>query len=93
MSTIIHSTHGKSNGLTFAILDARSPSVSAMLGAPVALGLFTLDEFALPALRLTSWPSSFPFGTHVRSFANHLAYGAALAVAYRGLTHLGSDIA
>jgi uncharacterized membrane protein YagU involved in acid resistance len=91
LTLVIHWAYGIGNGLVYAAADARLPSVSAMFGIPVALVLFTIDELALPALDLTPWPEQFPFGTHVRSFASHLVYGACLAVTYRGLTNLRSS--
>ncbi len=90
LSTAIHWTFGTSNGVLYGMLDRRYPIISATLGAPVALALFAFDEFGLTALGLAAPPDRFPAGTHFRSFANHIAYGAVLVVTYRGLTHLRS---
>lgn len=91
LSARIHWAFGTSNGALYAMLDRRISVMSKLLAAPFSMMLFVFDELALPAFGLTPAPSAFPKETHVRSFANHLVYGAVLATVFRGLTHLASD--
>jgi hypothetical protein len=91
LSNAIHWAFGTSNGVLYGMLDPRYPTISATLAAPVALALFAFDEFGLTALDLAAPPDRFPAGTHLRAFANHIAYGAVLAVTYRSLTHLRNE--
>lgn len=86
----IHWAFGTGNGLAYALVD-RVPMMSKLLGVPFALGLFAFDELGLPLFHLAPPPQAFPGETHERSLLDHLAYGAVLAVTYRGLTHLGSS--
>lgn len=89
LTTAIHWAFGTSNGALYSLLDGKLPAISATLAVPFSLALFAFDELGLPAFGLTPWPQVFPNETHVRSLVNHLAYGAVLAVTFRGLTHLG----
>ncbi|GAC1656617.1 MAG: hypothetical protein NVS4B3_22460 [Gemmatimonadaceae bacterium] len=91
LSNAIHWAFGTGNGIMYALLDDAVPAMSMVLGVPFALGLFAFDELGLPAFGLTPKPAAFPTETHVRALANHLAFGAVLAVTFRGLTHLGTE--
>ncbi|GAC1415566.1 MAG: hypothetical protein NVSMB5_04880 [Candidatus Velthaea sp.] len=91
LSNAIHWAFGTSTGIAYAMLDPALPVLSKTFGVPVSLALYAFDELGLAAFGLTPPPQAFPVETHARALLNHLAYGAVLAVAYRGLLHLGPD--
>ena len=82
-------TFGTANGALYGLLDATIPVFHRSWGAPLVLALIAFDEFGLAAIGLAQPPGRYPAATHVRSVVNHLAYGAMLTVAYRGLLNLG----
>ena len=74
----IHWALGIAGGAAFGLL---RPRVSASrLGNGLLFGaafFLVMDEAATPLLGLTPGPAAFPWQTHARGLAGHLAYGAA----------------
>lgn len=63
-------------GVTYALLRPYLPGSGAWRGLGYGIGFFTLmDELTVPALKLTPGPTAFPWQTHARGLAGHLAYG------------------
>lgn len=77
---------GLGAGALYAVLRRRMPAVRTgrglAYGAAVSL---LLDEGLNPLLGLTPGPSDFPWQTHARGLAGHLAYGAVLEAVMRRL--------
>lgn len=74
----IHWMLGAGAGAAYALLRDRVPSAAAAGGLLFGTTFFLLmDEGLVYALGLTPGPSSFPWQTHARGLAGHLAYGAA----------------
>lgn len=84
----IHWALGASGGAAYALLRDRMPAVGAAGGLLFGATFFLLmDEGVVYALGLTPGPSKFPWQSHARGLAGHLAYGA---TAERALTVLES---
>lgn len=74
----IHWALGASTGAAYAVLRERAPAVAAARGLLFGTTFFLLmDEGLVAALGLTPGPSHFPWQTHARGLAGHIAYGAA----------------
>jgi hypothetical protein len=62
----------------YAVLRDRVPGMRWGAGLVFGLALFLVaDELANPVLKLTPSPRAFPWQTHARGLAGHLAYGLA----------------
>lgn len=75
--TGIHWALGVSAGMVYGLLRPRLRYANAIGG--LAFGTMVwllLDEGAVTALGLTPGPRRFPWQTHARGLAGHLAYGA-----------------
>ncbi len=82
----IHWALGAGAGAAYALLRHRMPAVAAAGGLLFGTAFFLLmDEGLVYALGLTPGPSEFPWQSHARGLAGHLAYGA---TAERALTLL-----
>jgi hypothetical protein len=82
----IHWGRGAAAGAAYALLRERLPA------SPLARALLfgtafwlAADELANPLLGLTPGPGAFPWQTHARGLAGHLAYGAIADAAYSTL--------
>lgn len=74
----IHWALGAGAGAGYALLRARLPAAAAAGGLLFGAAFFLLmDEGLVYALGLTPGPSNFPWQSHARGLAGHLAYGAA----------------
>jgi hypothetical protein len=82
----IHWALGAGAGAAYALLRDRMPAAAAAGGLLFGTAFFLLmDEGLVYALGLTPGPSEFPWQSHARGLAGHLAYGA---TAERALTLL-----
>lgn len=74
----IHWALGIGAGAVYGVLRPRISAASLGNGLLFGAAFFLLmDEVATPALGLTSWAPAFPWQTHARGLAGHLAFGAA----------------
>ena len=74
----IHWALGVGTGAAYALLRNRSRAVAAARGLLFGTAFFLLiDEGLVYALGLTPGPRHFPWQTHARGLAGHLAYSAA----------------
>jgi hypothetical protein len=74
----IHWALGAGAGAAYALLRDRAPAAAAAGGLLFGTAFFLLmDEGLVYALGLTPGPSKFPWQSHARGLAGHLAYGAA----------------
>ncbi len=72
----VHWSLGAAGGAAYGILRHRVPGIDAAMGLGFGLGFFLVfDELLPPALGLTPGPTAFPWQTHARGLAGHLAYG------------------
>jgi hypothetical protein len=72
----IHWALGVGMGALYAALRGRVPGVDSAQGSAFGTAFWLLvDEGANPALGLTPGPKAFPWQTHARGLAGHLAYG------------------
>lgn len=79
-ATAIHWGLGVTSAIAFAILRSRSEAASRAGGLLFGTALWlAVDETLTPALGLTPGPRAFPWQTHARGLAGHLAYGATVA--------------
>ncbi len=80
----LHWALGAGAGALYALIRARMPAAAAAGGLLFGSAFFALmDEGLVYALGLTPGPREFPWQSHARGLAGHLAYGAA---AERALT-------
>lgn len=74
----IHWALGAGAGAAYALLRDQLPAAAAAGGLLFGTAFFLLmDEGLVYALRLTPGPGNFPWQSHARGLAGHLAYGAA----------------
>jgi hypothetical protein len=74
----IHWALGAGAGAAYALLRDRTPAAAAAGGLLFGTAFFLLmDEGLVYALGLTPGPSEFPWQSHARGLAGHLAFGAA----------------
>jgi hypothetical protein len=72
----IHWALGIGAGALYGALRPRDERVSLAGGLLFGAAFWLLmDEAITPALRLTKGPAAFPWQTHARGLAGHLAYG------------------
>jgi hypothetical protein len=87
IGTAIHWTLGIGAGALYGALRPRVRPVAVAWGlAYGALVWLLLDEGATTALGLTPGPTAFPWQTHARGLAGHLAYGAVANTALKALS-------
>lgn len=73
----IHWALGAGAGATYALLRDRMPAASAAGGLLFGTAFFMMmDEGLVYALGLTPGPRKFPWQSHARGLAGHLAFGA-----------------
>jgi hypothetical protein len=76
--TAIHWALGIGAGALYGALRPDGEDTSFLRGLRFATGFWLLmDETVTPALRLTPGPRAFPWQTHARGYAGHVAYGLA----------------
>lgn len=76
-ASAIHWALGVAAGMKYAVLRRYWPGIRAGFGLPYGAAFFlTMDELMVPALGLTPGPTAFPWQTHARGLAGHLAFGA-----------------
>lgn len=82
----IHWALGATAGAAYALLRDRLPAnpLARALLFGTAFWLVA-DELANPVLGLTPGPGAFPWQTHARGLAGHLAYGAVADATYSAL--------
>ncbi|HEU4586111.1 MAG TPA: DUF1440 domain-containing protein [Gemmatimonadaceae bacterium] len=74
---VLHWALGAGAGAAYALLRDRIPAASAAGGLLFGTAFFLLmDEGVVYALGLTPGPREFPWQSHARGLAGHLAYGA-----------------
>jgi len=74
----LHWALGAGAGAAYALLRARVPAAAAAGGLLFGTAFFLLmDEGLVYALGLTPGPANFPWQSHARGLAGHLAYGVA----------------
>ncbi|HET7553078.1 MAG TPA: DUF1440 domain-containing protein [Gemmatimonadaceae bacterium] len=74
----LHWALGAGAGAAYALLRDQVPAAAAAGGLLFGTAFFLLmDEGLVYALGLTPGPSKFPWQSHARGLAGHLAYGAA----------------
>lgn len=84
--TALHWSLGLDAGITYAFLRPHLPGPRALRALGFGVAYFALmDEVAVPALRLTPGPGAFPWQTHARGLAGHLAFGLAAEAALQAL--------
>ena len=78
----IHWVLGIGTGALYSAVRSRAPIVGLGRGLLFGTAFWLLvDEIATPVLGLSPGPGDFPWQTHARGLAGHLAYGAALTKA------------
>ena len=81
-----HKVFGVAGGIGYVALRKRSRAVSACVGTLFGSAFFlVVDELLVPATGLTPGPRAFPWKTHARGAASHVAYGVAAELAARAL--------
>lgn len=76
-ASAIHWALGIAAGVKYAVLRRYWPGIRAGYGlAYGAVFFLMMDELMVPALGLTPGPTAFPWQTHARGLAGHLAFGA-----------------
>lgn len=74
----VHWTVGVGAGALYGILRRRFRGIDWAQGLGFGIGFWLLlDETLTPAAGLTPGPAAFPWQTHARGLAAHLAYGLA----------------
>ena len=87
--TAIHWATGVAAGMKYAVFRRQWPVVAAGFGLPYGAAFFLMmDELMNPLLGLTPGPAAFPWQTHARGLAGHLAFGATNEVALRALDQI-----
>jgi hypothetical protein len=82
----LHWLTGVGAGVTYALLARRYPALERTRGLVFGTGFFlAVDELANAALGLTPGPTAFPWETHGRGLAGHLAFGLAADTSLRVL--------
>jgi hypothetical protein len=77
LGNAIHWALGIGAGVAYAVLGRRNPRVRRAAGTAFGTGFWaTIDEGLVSLLRLTPPPKAFPWQTHARGLAGHLAFGA-----------------
>ena len=72
----IHWALGVGAGAVYGALRGRVPGIDAAAGLLFGTGFWlAADEAAVPLLGLTPGPTHFPWQTHARGLAGHLAFG------------------
>lgn len=72
----LHWGLGVGGGVAYALFRPLLPGVGAGRGLSFGGAFFALvDEYALPALDVAPGFAAFPWETHARGLASHLAYG------------------
>lgn len=80
----VHWALGVGAGALYGALRERIPATRAANGLAFGAGFWLLmDEGANPVLGLTPGPDAFPWQTHARGLAGHLAFGLVLESALR----------
>jgi len=88
--TAMHFAIGIGAGALYGALRERLPGADAARGLAYGTGMWlVLDEGANVALGFTPGPGAFPWQTHARGLAGHLAYGLVLD----GVLRLGEHVA
>jgi uncharacterized membrane protein YagU involved in acid resistance len=65
-----------------------APKVTTGSGLPFgALFWLVVDEGAVPLLRLSEGPTSYPLSTHAYALSSHLVYGLTAEVVRRTIRH------
>lgn len=73
----IHWALGAGAGALYGVLRPRSEGASLAGGLLFGAAFWlVMDEAVTPALGLTKGPAAFPWQTHARGLAGHLAFGA-----------------
>ena len=82
----IHWALGIGAGAAYGALRARFPRSATAGGLTFGVAFWLLmDEMVTPVLGLTPGPTAFPWETHARGLAGHLAFGAVADTALRAL--------
>jgi uncharacterized membrane protein YagU involved in acid resistance len=77
---VVHYAFGAAVGAVYGLIGAFYPPARFGLGLPYGIAVFLLaDEVMVPALGLAKGPTETPLPTHLKGFAAHLVYGAALS--------------
>ncbi len=80
----IHYGFGAMAGALFGAVAPRAPFLSAGLGTLYGTLFWLLgDEIGVPVMGLSKPSQDYPWQTHVRAWAAHLGYGAAVARTYK----------
>lgn len=85
---VVHYAFGSSWGGAYGLSAATYPALVGPLGG-AAFGVLVWaasDSFLLPAFKLAAWPHRYPLRVHAYAIAAHLAYGAALGLAFDAMT-------
>jgi hypothetical protein len=83
---VVHEGLAIGAGALYGVARGRLPSLRVGVGLLFGLTFFVVaDELALTALRIASSPLAFPWQTHARGLAGHLAYGVATEAQLRVL--------
>jgi len=89
----IHGWLGFGMGALYGVLRRRVPGLRLGDGLLFGVAFFLLvDELANTALRLTPGPRAFPWQTHARGLAGHVAYGVATETELRLLERVAAAI-
>ncbi|MBA2245736.1 MAG: DUF1440 domain-containing protein [Gemmatimonadetes bacterium] len=90
VGSALHWGLGAGAGAAYGALRGRVPGADLGNGLLFGAAFWVLiDEGANVALGLTPGPSEFPWQTHARGLAGHLAFGVAAETALRALDRLG----
>ncbi len=89
VGSAIHWGLGVGAGAVYGVLRNRLPGADAGNGLLFGTAFWALiDEGANVALGLTPGPTEFPWQTHARGLAGHLAFGAAADTVLRALDRI-----
>ncbi|MCC6558160.1 MAG: hypothetical protein IT372_34875 [Polyangiaceae bacterium] len=81
---LVHYAFGAAWGGVYGLVRATTPAIASPAGV---LAFSTVvwavsDDLILPAFRLAGWPAAYPLKSHAFAWGAHVAYGAAVALAF-----------
>jgi uncharacterized membrane protein YagU involved in acid resistance len=86
---LVHYTFGTLMGGAYGAAAESSPLLRRFAGLPFGTALFVgADEIAVPALKLSEGPSSYPISQHLNGFSSHVVWGATAELVRRAIRRI-----